>query len=348
MRTASRVVLLASTLCGSPTYAGTLLVANKSSDTLTLVDADSAEVIKVLPTGAGPHEVDVSPDGRTAVVANYGFIRGGNSLTVIDVPTAAVTGTIQLGQHSRPHGLVWLQDNRRAVVTAQGSKHLLVIDLAARRITGAYPTDQEGSHMVAIAQGDQPVAFVANTSSGSVTRVELRTGKVLSIPTGAGAEGIAVAPDGATVWIAHYSDDSLKVLDADTLKTIADLKTGQFPIRVEFTHDGSYAIVTNARSGTFGVYDVTGPALVREIALPVERGTEPRFFDFIGGLFGASDASVPIGIQSAPGRLWIALANRDRVIEVDVDDWMVTRTIDVGEEPDGMAWSSLTVRREVD
>ena len=67
--------------------AGTLVVANKSDATVSLVDTGSGEVVATLPTGEGPHEVAVSPDGKTALVANYGT-RGapGSSLTVIDLP----------------------------------------------------------------------------------------------------------------------------------------------------------------------------------------------------------------------------------------------------------------------
>jgi DNA-binding beta-propeller fold protein YncE len=344
----STLLWLAGALSVVPALAGTLLVANKSSATLTLVDARSGEVIEVLPTGVGPHEVDVSPDGRTAVVANYGFIRGGNSLTVIDVPSATVAGTINLGEHSRPHGVAWLQDNRRVAVTTEGSRHLLVVDVDAGEITAAYPTGQDGSHMVAIAQGEDPVAFVANMRSGSVTRIGLGSGDVVSKRTGAGAEGIAVSPDGGTVWIAHRAENSLKVLDADTLDTIADLETGSFPIRVEFTHDGRYVVVSNARSDTFSVYDAIALALVREIDLELEGRTRTGLSGFFAGLFGSSNATVPIGIQPAPGRLWIALANADRVAEVDTEAWTVTRTVEAGREPDGMGWSPLTAGIDAD
>ena len=121
-----------------------------------------------------------------------------------------------------------------------------------------------------------------------------------------------------------------------------DDQQSRFPIRAEFTHDGRYVIVTNARSGTLGVYDAVEPALVREIELEPECDQSLSFFGALAGFFGSSSASVPIGIQSAPGGVWIALANRGRVISMDADTWTATRTIGAGEEPDGMAWSPLT------
>ena len=75
----------------------TLIVLNKSAASAWLLDPQTGEARAQLRVGDGPHEAAVSPDGKIAVVANYG-IRGknGNSLTVIDIPSRKVTATIDL------------------------------------------------------------------------------------------------------------------------------------------------------------------------------------------------------------------------------------------------------------
>ena len=52
--------------------AATLVVLNKSEHTASLIDPDSGKTLAKLPVGRGPHEVIVSPDGRTAYVSNFG------------------------------------------------------------------------------------------------------------------------------------------------------------------------------------------------------------------------------------------------------------------------------------
>ena len=76
-------------------WAATLVVANKAEATTSLIDLDSGTVVATLPTGDGPHEVGISPDGQFAMVSNYGR-RGnpGNSLTLIDIASASVVKTI--------------------------------------------------------------------------------------------------------------------------------------------------------------------------------------------------------------------------------------------------------------
>ena len=180
-------------LSATSVRAATLVVANKSDATVSLLDLESRAVRATLPTADGPHEVAVSPDGRTALVGGYGTrARPGSTLTVVDLPGRKVVRTLHLAPYSRPHGLVWLADGRRALVTAETDRALLVVDVEKGLVEKALVTGAEISHMVAVPP-DGRRAWVANIGSGSVTAFDLARGKrVTEIKTGAGAEGIAV------------------------------------------------------------------------------------------------------------------------------------------------------------
>ncbi|NND44202.1 MAG: YncE family protein [Xanthomonadales bacterium] len=323
-----------------PVSADTLLVGNKARDTLSLVDLESGEVVKTLPTGQGPHEVDVSPDGRTAVVVNYGSGgNAGNTMTVVDVPSGEVTTTIDLGQHVAPHGVVWMQDNAHVIVTTEDSGDIIKVHVASGAVVGAWKTGQQVSHMVALSPDDR-TAFVSSIRSGTVTRIALEPGaKAHSVATGEGAEGIAVTADGAEVWVANRGDDTITVHDTGSLEVLAELETGDFPIRLEMSADGKYALVTNAESSELGVYQVsTRKELVRR-KLQLEGGKGASIF----GEFGQS--SVPVGIQTHPTRpvIYIAHANGDAVSEISTETWEILRVLDAGPEPDGMAYSPLDI-----
>src|SRR5262245_23877694 len=177
----------------APAATGTLVVLNKAESTASLIDLATGNVAATLPTGKGPHEAAVSPDGRLALAANYGTPDApGASLTVIDVPGARVVKTIELGEYRKPHGVKWLADGRRAAVTCEGSKALVVVDVEAAKVDGAVTTGQEVSHMVAVAP-DGSRAYVASIGSGTLTAVDLGGRKVIEVvPTGKGAEGIDI------------------------------------------------------------------------------------------------------------------------------------------------------------
>ena len=64
-----------------------LLVLNKADATLAFVDPAALEVTSKIPTGEGPHEVTVTTDGRTALIANYGTgPNPGTTLRLIGAP----------------------------------------------------------------------------------------------------------------------------------------------------------------------------------------------------------------------------------------------------------------------
>lgn len=324
--------------------AGTLLVLNKSDDTVSLVDLETKQIRATLPTGDGPHEVAVSPDGKTAVVSNYGDTQHpGNTLTVIDVPSKKIVRTIELGNYSRPHGVAWLQGDDVAV-TVEASKALLVVSATEGKVKHAIATDQLGSHMVAISPKHRR-AFTANIGSGSTTVVDLASNKrITDVATGKGAEGIAVAPDGSEVWVTNRDANTISVVDPATLKITATLEPGEIPIRVKFTPDGTRALISNARSGDVAVFDTVTKELVGRVPMQAAGEKLPRNDSRpLTSQFG--DGPVPVGILM-PEPLsvaFVANTNADTVTVIDLETLKIVGRLKAGREPDGLGYSTLTL-----
>lgn len=331
------------TLAGAA-RAATLIVANKAEATVSLVGLPEGKVVATLPVGTGPHEVAVSPSGRLALIANYGGpgpAGAGSTLTLIDLPAAKVLKTIDLGEYRRPHGMVFL-DERRALVTSEVNKALLEVDVETGKVTGAVPTGQEVSHMVAVVP-DGGRAFVANIGSGSVSAIDLKAKKHLkNIPTGNGAEGIAVTPDGKQVWVTNRAADTVTVIDTASLEILGSQPSAAFPIRAEATPDGKRVLVSNAKSGDLSVFSTADRTLERRVTLELTaKEAEGRMM----GDFGNS--SVPIGIEIAPDgkRAYVAHANADQISIVDLESWKRVGSLTAGKEPDGMGYSKVDVKK---
>jgi YVTN family beta-propeller protein len=325
--------------------AGTLVVLNKAEASASLIDLASGKVAATVKTGDGPHEVAIRPDGEQAVVTNYGGQgRPGSSLTVIGLRDAKVLRTIDLGTYRRPHGIQFAPGGRELVVTAEENRALLVLDAESGKVRRAITTGQEVSHMVALAP-DGRRAFVANIGSGSVTAIDWVAGKVLAqIPTGAGAEGVAVTPDGRFVWVTNRAADTVAVVDARALKVVARLPAPSFPIRVQITADGRLALVSCAQSGEVRMFDVAARKEVARLAMP--RGKVSGDGKVFGDQFGQSP--VPIGIVIAPaasGKAYVASAQADEVVAVDLAGRKVGTRLRAGREPDGLGWSPVSVAR---
>ena len=307
-------------LAATPTGAqdGLLLVVNKSESTLSFVHAPSGTEVAQVGTGHAPHEVALSPDGRWAYVSDYGTgPEPGRTVTIVDVAARSTVGTIDLGAHTRPHGITVTADGS-VWVTTEGSAHVLKLDPERRAIVLEAETGQDVTHMVVVAP-EHGRAYTANIGSGTVTVVDTETGEVLAhLETGAGAEGLALSPVGDRVYVTNRSAGTLSEIDVATSTVTRSLEVGSFPIRVEVMPDGARALVSNAQANELAVVDLAGWAVERRI--PV--------------------GAVPVGIQITPdgSRAFVANTEADKVSVVDLEQWRVVGEIEAGDEPDGMAW----------
>jgi len=310
--------------------ADVLVVLNKSDHEAALVDPATYEVLTKLPTGKGPHEAATSPDGRYVYVSNYGsfavFREGerpqmqpGSTITVIDLKERKVKATFELGTYKQPHGIRVSRDSSRVWVTCEGAKAVIELDAATGKIFKAWETNQDVSHMV-VPTSDENKLYVANIGSGSVTVIDRSTDIVKSLPTGAGAEGIDISPDGREVWVGNRSANTVSVIDASIDRVLVTFESGgEMPIRVKFTPDGKQVWVSNAHSNSVTVFD----AATRQLIETIEVG------------------AVPVGILMTPDgkRAFVANTNDNKVTVIDVPTRKLLRTFTTGTEPDGMTWA---------
>lgn len=323
-------LLLALTLPTADATADVLLVGNKSADTVWALDTASGERTGWFDTGTGPHEIEVSPDGRHAVVSNYGSRENpGDSLTVYDAQSGEVVRLIDLGGNTRPHGMAFLGDGRLAV-TAEGVARLLLVDIDTGEVLTRIPVGAGTAHMVAVSPG-KPLAWVTNIAAGTLERVDLADGRVTgSIRTGDGAEGVAVARGGEEIWVTNRAADNISIIDAVSLDEVATLESVGVPIRIAITPDGRHALVTNARAATVSVFDVGERELVTTITV-----SEPDA-EYQDTLLGR--AALPIGVEIHPDgeRAFVAVSGGDEVAVIDTADWRIVGRWPTGREPDAL------------
>lgn len=299
--------------------AAELLVLNKSDATLAFMDPDSGKTSATVPTGDGPHEIEVSADGKLAFVTNYGAKVAGNSLTVVDTATRKEVKRVDLGELRRPHGLSIA--NGRAYFSAEEAKKIGSYDPATQRVDWTFETAQDGTHMV-LASRDGATLFTTNMGSNSVSRIARQPNGEWTqtlITVGAGPEALDLTPDGRALWTAHTRDGGISVIDTATAKVLhtIDAKT-QRSNRLKFTTDGKLVLVSDLGAGELLVLD----AATRAERTRVKLGRAPT------------------GILVAPGgkEAFVAVSGDNKIAVIDLGKLALARTISTGNNPDGMAW----------
>ena len=290
-----------------------VVVANQESGSVSVLGADGL-TMKTLPVGTGPHEAQVSPDGRTAVVTIYGDRTPGNRLAIIDLVRDTVLRTIDLGRYARPHGIRFLAGRSdRIAVTSEVAGAVLLIDLTTDSITPV-PTSGRTSHMVAVS-ADGRRAWTANVRDNSVSELDL-AGRafVRKFAVPAGPEGITVTPDGSEVWVGSNETGAVTVISTATGQPVFTFSGATFPYRLDVSPDGKRVAIVDGKGGQL---------------LLVDRATRQAT--------GTVRLDDPRGVSFAPdGRTAWVTVGAGEVAEVDVAAAAVKRRLAVEASPDGV------------
>jgi DNA-binding beta-propeller fold protein YncE len=310
---------------------GRLLVLSKGDLTLSVIDPATLRILGKVPSGPDPHEVAASADGRTAYISNYGAGRGGfNTLTVADIVTFTAKPPIDLGPLRGPHGM--LQAGGKIYFTAEVAKAIGRVDPATNTVDWTIGTGQDISHMI-VASQDVKRLFTVNVQSASASRFAPAADSdwtITSVKVGDSAddfEGFDVSPDGRELWAASPRG---KIAIVDTVsKTLAqtiDASGVAGANRVKFTTDGKRVLISrlSGRGGTGAtvggnivVYDARTRAEIKRI----DAGGG------VGGLLMQPDGTRAYG------------SSRTGVVVIDLEKLEVVGRIDVGPNPDGVAWA---------
>ena len=297
-----------------------LFVANKRGNTLSKVDLDSGEEVLRLDSCANPHELAVSPSGGMIALACY----GGTTVDIFEASDLSKIASVDLGENARPHGIVW-HANGNIYVTAEGRQSVFVIsDEAGKVVLAEHSTGKIGSHMLAVS-GDGNTAWTTDLGSKTVTRIDLtRQNPPISKEVGLEPEGIAMLPQGGTLWVSARGSDKAFALDPDTLAIRAELETGAFPLRLAIRPQGDFAVTSDLADGALTVIDVGEGEALHQIAVSSREEAEAR-------------QQVTILWSDDGKRIYVAETGTDTIAEVDFEHRKVLRRIKVGAGGDGLA-----------
>ncbi|MGA7755614.1 MAG: cytochrome D1 domain-containing protein [Candidatus Sulfotelmatobacter sp.] len=340
-------ILICSAILSAQTPKEALLALSKRDHTLAIVDPSTLKVLAKVPIGNDPHEVIASTDGTTAYVSNYGFGTF-NTLAVVDLASQKPLPAVDLGALRGPHGLAFA--GGKVWFTAEAAKAIGSYDPATQKVDWILGTGQNRTHMIFVSP-DLKHIVTTNVSSGTVTIIEKTPprapGPPPGMPQGAqprppqgpppgppggdwdetvvrvgnGSEGFDVSPDSKEIWVANSQEGTISVIDYASKKVVDTIAANaRGANRLKFTPDGKLAFVSTLSGGELIILDA---------------GTHKELKRLTLGRGAAGILMQPYG-----SRAFVACSPDNNIAVIDLKSLEVVSRFEVGQEPDGLAWSA--------
>ncbi|MER5937190.1 PQQ-binding-like beta-propeller repeat protein [Streptomyces sp. NPDC001928] len=290
-------------------------VPNSESDTVSVIDPKTYEVIETIPVGRQPQHVVPSWDLKTLWVNN----NRGHTLTPIDPKTGRAGREVEVHD---PYNLYFTPNGKYAVVMASLDRELVFRDPHTMKRIKTEPVTCYGVNHADFSL-DGRYFIVSCEFSGELLKVDTEKMKVVGqqkLPfDGAMPQDVKVSPDGKRFYIADMMADGMWVLDGDKFGTPTLLPTGKGCHGLYVGRDSREMYVSNRGEGTVSVFDFTKNALTKKWQLP-------------------DGGSPDMGGVSADGRvLWLSGRYDSEVYALDTRTGAELARIPVGEGPHGLA-----------
>ncbi|MEP6493394.1 MAG: hypothetical protein ABJF01_11995 [bacterium] len=335
---AAAIVSTAAAPLSAQALSGTIVSANMTANTASVVDVATGQLRATYPTGDGPHEVAISNDGRWAVVSIYGNRASvGHSLLVLDLTGTDAPRTIEMGQYLRPHGMRFLPNDKRLIVTSEATQRVVLVNFSAGTIDTTISTGQPATHMVVLGPGAKR-AFTTNISAKNISVLDLEHDTVVrTIDAGSRIEGIAATASASEIWVGANDDKVVLIFNPATGEKVAQIDGFGMPYRMSITPDEKTAVISD-------------PGSERVIIADAKTHRVRATLDMTAAAPTAGDNAAhpsPQGVTlSRDGRLaFVTLKALGKVAVIDIAAGTILKTLDVGGGSDGVGYSPLAAAR---
>jgi DNA-binding beta-propeller fold protein YncE len=303
-----------------------LVVAQKGEQSLGIIDPVAGKRISSVPEGGTTaHELIASADGRLVYAPIYGNSgvgkpgTDGHEMVVIDSAAKKVVGRVDFGHGVRPHMPLLGPKDGLLYVTTELDHSVTIVDPKTLKIVGAIPTGQAESHMLALSH-DGRRGYTANVGPGTVSVLDIAARKTLAIiPIAKETQRISITPDDKWVFTADQTKPRLAAIDTATNKVAKWVTPDGIAFGTAPTLDARYLVVTISGGGEADVVDLATMQVVRRVKTPDD----------------------PEEVLMRPdGKVgYVSCVASRRIAELDLGTWTVTRTIEDGDNSDGIAWA---------
>nr|WP_084181561.1 PQQ-dependent catabolism-associated beta-propeller protein [Polaromonas glacialis] len=244
-----------------------IYVSCGDSNQMGLVDVASAKMTGTVALGDSPEIFDLSPDGKVAYVS----IEDENVMAAYDLQSKAKLFEVKTG--GEPEGILVMPDGKHAYVTSEVANVVHLVDLAQRKVVKNIRVGNRPRRFVLAAGGKE--LWVSNELGASVSIVNtddqsvkqtlafkvkgMRASDITPV-------GMALSPDGKTVWVALGRANHVAEVDRASREVRNTILVGKRAWGLTVHPDGKTVYVANGLSDDMTLIDTAAGKAVRSVA----------------------------------------------------------------------------------
>jgi len=192
------------------------------------INLNTFDIDGVVPTGAVPKFLQVAPDGRRLVVANWcGF-----DVSVIDTERLIELGRVDLGRH--PRGVAITNDSSKAYVTVMGAERIDLVDLETLTVESSLTSSGITPRHIVLSD-DGKTLFSSNHLMDTVRSIDLETDSLIgTVRTGIQTRSLAVSDDETALYVVNYLDGTISKVRTSDMEILQTIIVGGRPVGISY------------------------------------------------------------------------------------------------------------------
>lgn len=261
----------------------TLVVANKDEGNISILNAETGELIQHVDIGVNPEFVRVV--GQTAYVSFEPSSKGGPPpkpgeevieeedddeeevparISIVDIAQGKVTQEIIGGPETE--GIEFSHDGSKLIITNEEDNTVTVHDLETGNLVKTINTEEIGVRPRGIKAAPDGSAYLATLEFGNnFVVLDSEFNVVRAVDTGEAPYGIAYNRDGSLIYVAAGKAKTLEVYDAKTYEKVNEVATGERCWHFTFTPDDKEILLACGRSDEVLVIDTASLQVTKRI-----------------------------------------------------------------------------------
>jgi YVTN family beta-propeller protein len=227
-----------------------VLVTNERSGDVTVIDAESQQVVRTIRVGTRPRGIRVSLDNKRAFVAV--------SATPISGPPGSRPATTAAATQST---------TQAKATQPAGKDGIVVIDLQQMKVTQTLVSGRDPENLAL--STDTSKIYVSNEDTSEASIIDVAANKRAKVfKVGDEPEGVAISPDGRQVLVTCETTSNVYVIDTAAEEIASHFSTAARPRSAVFTADGSKAYVTCETGAAICIVDPVASRISKTIKPP--------------------------------------------------------------------------------